>query len=106
MLDSTLDLLYLQNRMATSTSSQSLKISAELQWQQRKAVGEMCPPLDTLMNLIGLEEVNQAFLIIRSRVCVARVISVDLKEEHFGAVFSGSPGTGKFSLSHFILPCF
>jgi hypothetical protein len=56
----------------------------------------MIPNFVTLINwLLGLEEVKQQFLSIKAKVDTVVRQNVSLKDERFGAVLLGNPGTGK-----------
>lgn len=51
------------------------------------------------MNLVGLEEVKSQFMKIKHLVDTARRQDVNLTQEGFGAVFMGSPGSGKSTVA-------
>ncbi|KAH8646473.1 P-loop containing nucleoside triphosphate hydrolase protein [Tricladium varicosporioides] len=56
-------------------------------------------PLDELMGMIGLEDVKQEFLSIKSRVDTAVRQGVSLSKERFGCSLLGNPGTGKTTVA-------
>lgn len=56
-------------------------------------------PLDELMDMIGLEDVKQEFLSIKSRVDTAVRQGVSLSKERFGCSLLGNPGTGKTTVA-------
>lgn len=71
--------------------------SANNDWQYQKLFeGARNDAIDTLMDMIGLEEVKEKFLAIKARVDTAIRQNIDLKGERFGAVLLGNPGTGKY----------
>lgn len=70
--------------------------TAEDEWiYQKKYEGAENEAIDSLMAMIGLEDVKQKFLSIKSKVDTAIRQCVDLKDERFGATLLGNPGTGK-----------
>lgn len=78
--------------------------SANKEWKyQKEFEGARNDAIDTLMDMIGLEEVKEKFLSIKARVDTAVRQNIDLKGERFGAVLLGNPGTGKH---HFAINCF
>lgn len=56
--------------------------------------------LDTLMKMIGLENVKRDFLDIESHVDVTIRQCVSLDKERFGCTLLGNPGTGKYKALH------
>jgi hypothetical protein len=69
-------------------------------WDSQKAQG--APPnqqLDTLMPMIGLESVKEAFLDIKAKVELTVRQNVSLSTERFGVSFLGNPGTGKTTVA-------
>ena len=56
-------------------------------------------PLDELMDMIGLEDVKQEFLSIKSRVDTAVRQGLSLSKERFGCSLLGNPGTGKTTVA-------
>lgn len=71
---------------------------AKSEWQYQKDFeGASNDELDSLMNMIGLENVKQQFLAIKVKVDTAIRQKTDLKDERFGTAFLGNPGTGKMS---------
>lgn len=72
--------------------------AAKDDWQYQKHYeGATNDALDSLINMIGLENVKQQFLDIKVKVDTVVRQGTDLKGERFGAAFLGNPGTGKFS---------
>jgi hypothetical protein len=78
--------------------------SAKDEWEHQKEFeGAQNEALDSLMNMIGLEDVKDKFLSIKSRVDTAIRQNVDMKDERFSAALLGNPGTGARWLSCMIL---
>ncbi|KAL3467710.1 AAA domain-containing protein [Aspergillus heterothallicus] len=74
--------------------------SAEQDWiYQKEYEGAKSDELDKLMSMIGLESVKIKFLAIKSQVDAALRQMVDFKEERFGSVLIGKPGTGKTTVA-------
>jgi hypothetical protein len=72
--------------------------AAKADWQYQKDYeGATNDALDSLINMIGLENVKERFLDIKVKVDTVVRQGTDLKGERFGAAFLGNPGTGKFS---------
>lgn len=78
--------------------------SARAEWNMMKrASNGTCKnaPLDTLMDMIGLESVKQEFLTIKSKIDTTVGQGVSLKKERFGCTLLGNPGTGMLRLTLF-----
>ncbi|KAM7215771.1 helicase required for RNAi-mediated heterochromatin assembly 1 [Rhypophila decipiens] len=74
--------------------------SAKSEWEHLKLVeGAVSGPMDELMGMIGLEEVKQSFLSIKSKVDTAVRQGVSLSKERFGCCMLGNPGTGKTTVA-------
>ena len=56
--------------------------------------------IESLMNLVALEEVKERFLAIKSKIEIRRQQKARVKKDRFNAVFQGNPGTGMY---HFVL---
>ncbi|THW88324.1 P-loop containing nucleoside triphosphate hydrolase protein [Aureobasidium pullulans] len=66
------------------------------EWQYQKAYeGGSNVHLDSMMEAAGLEAVKKHFLRIKAKVETSVRQGVNLRNESFGAVFLGNPGTGK-----------
>ncbi|KAK4163266.1 cbxX protein [Cladorrhinum sp. PSN259] len=74
--------------------------SAAREWETRKReFGEVNDAIDELMGYVGLEEVKQQFLDIKSQVDICNDQGRDLKKARFNIVFQGNPGTGKTTIA-------
>lgn len=70
---------------------------AQQDWDyQKKFERAQSDEIDTLMGMIGLENVKSEFLTIKAQVDTAIRQGVDLSNERFGTVLVGNPGTGRF----------
>ena len=77
------------NGISTWTSS------SRDEWEHQKEFeGARNEALDSLMDMIGLEDVKDKFLSIKARVDTAVCQNIDVSEERFGAALLGNPGTG------------
>lgn len=73
---------------------------AEQDWEhQKKHDGAYNDSLDTLMKMIGLEEVKAKFLSIKSKVDTLARQGANMKDERFGVALLGNPGTGKTTVA-------
>ncbi|KAL2808249.1 P-loop containing nucleoside triphosphate hydrolase protein [Aspergillus granulosus] len=74
--------------------------SAEQDWKDEKDYeGAKSDELDRLMSMIGLESIKRKFLNIKAQVDTALRQNIDFKEERFGSVLLGNPGTGKTTVA-------
>ncbi|KAL9584330.1 MAG: hypothetical protein Q9212_002190 [Teloschistes hypoglaucus] len=73
---------------------------AQSEWEYQKRF-EMADNqhLDALMEMIGLESVKQQALTIKTKIDTCIRQGVDVKDERFGAVLLGNPGTGKTTVA-------
>ena len=89
-----------QERSEETTSEESkgsngLQLSPVEEWRdQKKYEDAHNEALDSLMVMIGLENVKSAFLSIKSRVDTAVRQGIGLQNDRFGATLLGNPGTG------------
>jgi DNA repair exonuclease SbcCD ATPase subunit len=68
---------------------------AKAEWEEMKqSDGTQSPPMDELMNMIGLEEVKQEFLSVKSKVDLAVRQGTSLSTDRFSCSMLGNPGTG------------
>ena len=78
-------------------ASNSARNNAQQDWEdQKKFRGAESDPIDSLMTMIGLEEVKEKFLDIKAKVETVLRQKASLQDERFGAVLLGNPGTGEF----------
>jgi hypothetical protein len=69
--------------------------AAKDEWERQKRIeGQSNEALDSLMDMIGLEEVKNNFLSIKAKVDTVVRQGVSLKDERFSAALLGNPGTG------------
>lgn len=79
-------------------TSQPAQSGAQADWDfQKRFEGAQSAEIDTLMGMIGLDGIKEKFLSIKAQVDTAIRQNVDLKNERFGTVLVGNPGTGKSS---------
>ena len=80
---------------AESTSSPS-----ETEWDRQKRVeNESNEAIDALMQMTGLEDVKAQVLKIKARIDAALRQNTDVKDERYGIVLLGNPGTGKTTVA-------
>lgn len=78
-----------------SKRSDACELSPGEEWRNQKMYEDAHnEALDSLMEMIGLEDVKSAFLSIKSRVDTAVRQGIGLKTDRFGATLLGNPGTG------------
>jgi uncharacterized Zn finger protein (UPF0148 family) len=85
----------------TPKSSDSGSISvpsvARDEWEQQKRMeGQSNEALDSLMGMIGLEEVKKSFMSIKAKVDTVVRQGASLKDERLGVTLLGNPGTGTY----------
>ena len=74
--------------------------SASDEWQRQKAMeGQSNEAIESLMGMIGLEEVKERFLSIKAKVETVVRQNSSLKDERFSAALLGNPGTGKTTVA-------
>jgi hypothetical protein len=84
----------LQNEIKTAVKHN--KSPSKTEWQRQKdQENAINPAIDQIMEMIGLEEVKQQVLRIKSKVETSIRQGTDLKKERLGLVLLGNPGTGK-----------
>jgi hypothetical protein len=68
---------------------------AQSEWDfLKQSEGAQSKPLDDLMEMIGLEEVKQEFLTVKSQVDTVLRQGVSMASERFSCSMLGNPGTG------------
>ncbi|KAF9042774.1 P-loop containing nucleoside triphosphate hydrolase protein [Hymenopellis radicata] len=73
---------------------------AERDWDYRKRTqGVLNPPLDIIMEMVGLETVKTQLLGILNKIDTAKRQNASLKDERFNITFLGNPGTGKTTVA-------
>lgn len=88
-----------KNTNGSTVSTQPMSSGAQADWDYQKQFQRaQSDEIDSLMGMIGLEEVKAKFLTIKAQVDTAIRQNVDLKDERFGTVLVGNPGTGMWIL--------
>jgi hypothetical protein len=78
----------------TGNPAYANKSPSEAEWQRQKDVeGANSPPIDAIMEFIGLEDVKSQILRIKDKVEVAESQGTSLADERFNIVLLGNPGT-------------
>jgi hypothetical protein len=78
-----------------NTAVENNKCSAKTEWQRQKDQENAAnPAIDSIMEMIGLEDVKKQVLRIKSKVATSVRQGTDLKKERLGLVLLGNPGTG------------
>ncbi|KAK0643159.1 P-loop containing nucleoside triphosphate hydrolase protein [Cercophora newfieldiana] len=73
---------------------------SKAEWEHLKRFdGAQSAPMDDLMAMIGLEDVKQEFLVIKSRVDLTLRQGTSLASERFSCSMLGNPGTGKTTVA-------
>jgi hypothetical protein len=87
-----------------SVSSSGAASDAQTEWDfLKQSDGAHSQPLDDLMEMIGLEDVKQEFLTVKSNVDTALRQDVSMASERFSCSMLGNPGTG---MAPFVPLCF
>lgn len=73
---------------------------SEIEWDRQKRVENASnDAIDSLMKMTGLEKVKAQVLKIKARIDLALRQNADMKDERFGIVLLGNPGTGKTTVA-------
>ncbi|KAL2257139.1 hypothetical protein VTK26DRAFT_605 [Humicola hyalothermophila] len=90
----------LGRRLLAKTIDNANLSPAEREWERRKSeLGEKSKALDKLMSMVGLEEVKQAFLAIKSAIATAKQRKGRLRRQDLNLALMGNLGTGKRTLA-------
>ena len=87
-------------------SSTKVDIPAEspskLEWERQKSIEKASNgAIDSLMDMVGLEDVKRQVLSIKAKIDTCQRQNSDVKDERFNISLLGNPGTGKaFSAVH------
>ncbi|KAK4667573.1 hypothetical protein QC763_311530 [Podospora pseudopauciseta] len=84
---------------AKSSEESTSESKAEWEFLKHSEPGTYSKALDELMAMIGLEDVKQEFLNIKSKVDTALRQDVSLAKERFSCSMLGNPGTGKTTVA-------
>ena len=96
------------------TSSTSTKDSmpadspSKLEWERQKSIEKASnSAIDSLMDMVGLEDVKRQVLAIKAKIDTYQRQNSDVKDERFNISLLGNPGTGEeFSVAHSALALF
>lgn len=82
-------------QFAASTSMSNSASASVADWERQKNVdGANSVAMDSIMDMVGLEDVKAQALRIKAKIEVVQRQGTDLKEERLNTVFLGNPGTG------------
>lgn len=82
-------------RVSSRTKKESV---AKKLWQRQKEVeGANNDAIDSIMDMIGLEDVKSQVLRIKDKIDVSNRQNTSSRDERFNVIFQGNPGTGLFS---------
>ncbi|KAK3293760.1 P-loop containing nucleoside triphosphate hydrolase protein [Chaetomium fimeti] len=87
-------------KSSTPSDEPAWSSGASAEWDfLKKYEGAQSKPLDALMEMIGLEEVKQEFLSVKSKVDTALRQGISMAAERFSCSMLGNPGTGKTTVA-------
>ena len=75
---------------------------SKLEWERQKSIEKASnAAIDSLMDMVGLEDVKRQILTIKAKIDMCQRQNSDVKDERFNVSLLGNPGTGKeFSVVH------
>ena len=83
-------------QIAKRSSGIKRESAARNEWHRQKQIeGVTNEAIDSIMEMIGLEDVKVQVLRIKAKIDVAVRQNVSSKDERFNIVFQGNPGTGR-----------
>ncbi|QDS76969.1 hypothetical protein FKW77_005516 [Venturia effusa] len=86
--------------VASEDDDEGDRSSAKKQWEHfKRSESAENEALDTLMDMIGLEEVKDNFLSFKLEVDTAIRQELDMSNKRFGCSMLGNPGTGKTTVA-------
>lgn len=98
--DSQFGKMFLQGESSKHEEIKPKKSAAKDTWEkQKKYHNAQSDEIDALMDMIGLESIKDKFLGIKAKADTSLRQGVELKEERYGAVLLGNPGTGKTTVA-------
>ncbi|CAK5268430.1 unnamed protein product [Mycena citricolor] len=87
----------------TKTTSHKVEIpvsDANLEWQRQKDFeGARNDSIDSIMEMIGLEDVKSTVLDIKAKIDTSVRQNISLRTERFNTTLLGNPGTGKTTVA-------
>ena len=83
-----------EGKLVSFTNTSPSTVQEEWEYQ-KEFQGAKSDVLDSLMGMIGLEEVKEKFLGVKAKVETAIRQNTSFDDERFGAVLLGNPGTGR-----------
>ncbi|KAL6719662.1 hypothetical protein ACLMJK_001583 [Lecanora helva] len=73
---------------------------AKKEWEQQKTLENVRnDAIDSVMEMIGLEEVKTQILLIKAKIDMSIRQNSDIKQDRMNAAFLGNPGTGKTTVA-------
>ena len=71
---------------------------SKLEWERQKSIEKASNgAIDSLMEMVGLEDVKRQILAIKAKIDMCQRQNSDVKDERFNVSLLGNPGTGKTS---------
>jgi hypothetical protein len=78
-------------------TTQDINSKSQQEWDRQKRVkGASNDAINTLMALIGLEDMKSKILTIKAKIETIQRQGTDMKNERLGLVLLGNPGTGRY----------
>ena len=92
-------------RQTSSASAKEIVTAdspSKLEWERQKSIEKASnSAIDSLMDMVGLEDVKRQVLAIKAKIDTCQRQNSDVKDERFNISLLGNPGTGEeFSVAH------